>query len=240
MTLLAHDLSGETVLVFGGGPVGARKARRFATEASVVVVSPAFADADFGGATRVEAAPAPDEVASYLDEHDPALAVAATDDDAVNAAVVDAARERGALVNRADRAGDRDPGSVTVPATVTDGDVTVAVSTGGASPALSRHLRERVEDEVAGAGAVAAASGDLRERFKRAGVPPERRRDAVRTVVRSGAVWRAAREGGADAALTAAENVAAEVLDGAVAPEPPESPSGGGTDPRADGGRWSA
>ncbi|MFB6304093.1 MAG: bifunctional precorrin-2 dehydrogenase/sirohydrochlorin ferrochelatase [Haloferacaceae archaeon] len=217
MTVLAHDFAGETVLVFGGGPVGARKARRFAAEATVVVVAPSFADADFGGAERVETAPTPDEVASYVDEHDPALVVAATDDDAVNDAAAAAARERGALVNRADRSGDRDAGSVTVPAALSDGDVTVAVSTGGTSPALSRYLRERVEDELEGAGAVAAASGDLRERFKSAGVAPERRRDAVRAVVRSGAVWRAAREGGADAALTAAENVAAEVLDGAVA-----------------------
>jgi len=37
---LFHDFTDETVLVFGGGPVGARKARRFAAEADVVVVSP--------------------------------------------------------------------------------------------------------------------------------------------------------------------------------------------------------
>jgi precorrin-2 dehydrogenase/sirohydrochlorin ferrochelatase len=36
MIPLLHDFSGETVLVFGGGRVGARKARRFAREAKVL------------------------------------------------------------------------------------------------------------------------------------------------------------------------------------------------------------
>lgn len=42
MIPLVHDLSDETVVVFGGGPVGARKAHRFAREARTVVVSPEF------------------------------------------------------------------------------------------------------------------------------------------------------------------------------------------------------
>ena len=39
MIPLVHDVGGETVLVFGGGTVGARKARRFAREARVVARS---------------------------------------------------------------------------------------------------------------------------------------------------------------------------------------------------------
>ncbi|MFC6772099.1 NAD(P)-dependent oxidoreductase, partial [Halorubrum pallidum] len=37
MIPLYHDFTGETVLVIGGGGVGARKASRFADEARVVV-----------------------------------------------------------------------------------------------------------------------------------------------------------------------------------------------------------
>lgn len=213
MIPLAHDFHDETVLVFGGGTVGARKARRFGAEARVVVVSPTFSDADFGGAERVRAAPDPDEVATYLDEYEPALVVAATDDPDVNAAAAQAARERGTPVNRADASGDRDPGEVAVPATVEAGDVTVAVSTDGTSPALARHLRERIEGEVAGAGAVAAASGAIRERYKDAGIAPEERRAAVRAVVRADEVWRAARAGDEDAVRAAAERVAGEQID---------------------------
>jgi len=190
MIPLVHDFEGETVLVVGGGTVGARKARRFAREADVVVVAPAFADADFGGAERIRAAPAPDEIAGWLDRTDPALVVAATDDGAVNARVEAEARERGVLVNRTDTHGDREPGSVVVPATVRDGDVVVAVSTGGASPALAKHLRERVEAEVEHAGAMAELTGELRDRLQREGVPPAERREAVRTVVRNDRVWK--------------------------------------------------
>src|SRR6056297_3074140 len=155
MIPLLHDFTGTTVLVFGGGTVGARKARRFAREADVVVVSPDFADADFGGAERIRAAPDDEAVADWIDRTEPALVVAATDDADRNAAIEQAARDDGALVNRTDQHGERDPGSVVVPATVRDDPVVAAVATGGTSPALSRYLRERIEAELTNAGAMA-------------------------------------------------------------------------------------
>jgi len=191
MIPLLHDFSGETVLVFGGGRVGARKARRFAREARVVVVSPVFVDAEFGDAERVRAAPDMGDVAQWIDRVEPALVVAATDDDVVNEAAATAARERGILVNRADEHGERDPGSVVVPATVRDDPVTVAVATGGTSPALSRYLREQVESEFAGAGEMATLTGELREELQQRDVSVDDRREAVRAVVRSPAVWKA-------------------------------------------------
>lgn len=189
MIPLLHDFSEQTVLVFGGGSVGARKARRFAREADVIVVSPTFADADFGGADRVRAAPDAAAVGGWLDRADPALVVAATDDEDVNEAIATAARERHVLVNRADVHGGRERGSVVVPATVRDDPVTVAISTDGHSPALSRHLRERIEDVVEHAGAMATLAGDLREELQAEYAPAERRA-ALRAVVRDEAVWK--------------------------------------------------
>ena len=201
MLPLVHDFAGETVVVFGGGRVGARKARRFAREARVVVVSPAFADADFGASEFVRAAPAPEDVPAWLDAADPALAVAATDDRALNAAIERAATERGTLVNRADRSGERGRRSVVVPATVDDGPVTVAVTTSGTSPAVSRHLRRELESVVDGAGLVALAVSEARERLKSADVDPERRREAIRAAAEADAVWTAAREVGTENAV---------------------------------------
>ncbi|MEF8852009.1 MAG: bifunctional precorrin-2 dehydrogenase/sirohydrochlorin ferrochelatase [Haloarculaceae archaeon] len=198
MIPLLHDFEGETVLVFGGGSVGARKARRFAREAQVVVVSPAFADADFGGGELVRAAPDPADVPGWVERTDPALVVAATDVAAVNDAAEQAARERGRLWNRADEHGERDAGSVVVPATVRDGPVTVAVATGGQSPALSRHLREEVESELENAGAMAELTGELRAEMQSEGVPVDERRAAVRAVVRSSDVWKALDTGSAN------------------------------------------
>ena len=195
MIPLVHDFTGETVLVVGGGPVGARKARRFAREARTVVVSPAFADRDFGDAALVRAAPSPAEDGDWVDRLAPALVVAATGDDAVNEAAEAAAREAGALVNRADRSGSRDAGSVVVPATVRDGDVVAAVATGGTAPALSKELRRRIEAEVEGAGAMADLLAEIRAEQKAAGVAATARRERVRAVVDSPAVWKALQDG---------------------------------------------
>lgn len=195
MIPLYHDLSGERVLVFGGGTVGARKARRFASEADVLVVSPSFADADFGGAERVQVEPTAADASEWLDRVDPALVVAATDDEALNARIEADARDRGVLVNRTDTHGERDPGSVVVPATIRDDPVVVSIATGGASPALSRYLRERVEDELDGAGAMAVLTGAIREELQAREVEPARRREVVRAVVRSPDVWTTLRTG---------------------------------------------
>ncbi len=191
MIPLLHDFTGETVLVLGGGLVGARKARRFAREARVVVVSPEFADADFGDAELVQAAPDPADVSRWVERTGPALVVAATDVAAVNDAAERAARDRKILYNRADEHGERDAGSVVVPATVRDDPVTFAVATGGQSPALSRYLREELESEFAGAGSMAELTGALRTELQASEVPVEERRAAVRSVVRSPDVWKA-------------------------------------------------
>lgn len=211
MIPLLHDFTDERVLVVGGGTVGARKARRFAREAHVVVVSPEFVADDFGGARRVRAAPEPGDADDWVERFDPVLVVAATGDEAVNDAFAAAARDAAALVNRADRSGDRESGSVVVPSTVRDDPVTVSVATDGASPALSKYLRERFEDEFEGAGEMAALTADLREELKAAGVAPETRHEAVRAVVRSDAVWKALRTGSANPRKTA-DDVASRVV----------------------------
>ena len=204
MIPLLHDFRGETVLVFGGGPVGARKARRFAREAEVLVVSPAFADRDFGAAELIRAAPEPEtngegtddgDVTAWLERTDPALVVAATDDEEVNAAVEDAARARGILVNRADESGERDPGSVVVPATVREDPVVVSIATGGTAPALSKYLRRELEETLSGAGEMAALCAALRTELKSRDISPERRREIVTDVVNSPDVWTALRDG---------------------------------------------
>ncbi|RKD98287.1 precorrin-2 dehydrogenase/sirohydrochlorin ferrochelatase family protein [Halopiger aswanensis] len=195
MIPLLHDFTDETVLVVGGGPVGARKARRFAREAAVVVVSPDFADREFGEVDLIRAAPDPDEVDGWLERTDPALVVAATDDEAVNDALEAAARDRGILINRADRAGERDAGSVVVPATVREDPVVVSISTGGTAPALSKYLRQELEETLAGAGEMAALCDELRSALKSQDVAPKRRREIVTDVVNSPDVWTALRSG---------------------------------------------
>ncbi|MCL9812774.1 precorrin-2 dehydrogenase/sirohydrochlorin ferrochelatase family protein [Natranaeroarchaeum aerophilus] len=196
MIPLLHDFTEETVLVFGGGAVGARKARRFAREAEVIVVSPSF-DGEFGDSELVRDAPDAEAIREWVDRTNPALVVAATDDAAINEAAEQAAREVGALVNRTDRSdatgADRPVDDVVVPATIRDDPVVVSVSTGGASPAVSRYLRQEIESDIEGAGAMAKLTGELRGELRERSPSPGERRDAVRTVVNSSDVWKALR-----------------------------------------------
>jgi precorrin-2 dehydrogenase/sirohydrochlorin ferrochelatase len=95
------------------------------------------------------------------------LVFTATDDPEVNASVARDADDHGALANVAD---DPDAAGFHVPATIRAGDVTVAFSTGGASPLLARRLRERLESVVTpglgrAANRLAAARTEVRARW---------------------------------------------------------------------------
>jgi len=211
---LYHDFSGATVLIVGGGSVGARKARRFVREAQVVVVSPAFddrfAEPELSAVERIRAAPEPADVSEWVDRVDPVLVVAATDDSELNAAVEQVASDRGLLVNRTDQSGGRDVGSVVVPATVREEPVSVAISTGGTSPALSRYLRQQIETEIEQAGAMAELTSELRAELKRTEKSASDRRAALRAVVQSSAVWKALHTGTTNARKEAERVMEAE------------------------------
>ena len=69
----------------------------------------------------------------------------------------------------------------TLPAVARDGDVTVAVGTGGASPALASHLRGEIEAWLAEIGAGDAADDARRQRSRDA---RRRRVDRVDRLVR--------------------------------------------------------
>ena len=131
-------LAGRRCLVVGGGPVARRKVEGLvACGAEVTVVAPEVDPAvEALPGVRVERRPyRRGDVAGHR------LAFAATDDPAVNRAVHDEAEELGVWVNAADQP---DACTFTLPAVVRQGPVTVAVSTGGRSPALAKDLRDRI------------------------------------------------------------------------------------------------
>jgi precorrin-2 dehydrogenase/sirohydrochlorin ferrochelatase len=143
MIPLFHDLEGERVVVFGGGPVAARKADLFSAEATVEVRSREFVDRFEGiDCEQVRTDIDPGAAESVLEGA--FLAIPATDDPSLNDRLAASAREAGVLVNRVDRAGD-----TVTPSVVAGENVTVGISTGGASPAVCKYLRRRLEDEIA-------------------------------------------------------------------------------------------
>ncbi len=132
-------LAGRPCLVVGAGPVAARRARGLlAAGAVVTVVAPAVVPEldQLAGSLAIERRPyRSPEAARYR------LVVTATGHPDVDRAVVADAAAAGVPVAGADRGV---PGTVRLPAVHRQGPVTLAVSTGGSSPALARWLRDRL------------------------------------------------------------------------------------------------
>lgn len=150
------DIRDWPVLVVGGGSVAARKvADLVESGASVRVVSPMM-DASIL-ALNAELSASNSKFAGRLrlmkrkyrgsDLNGMRLVFAATDNGALNQDVCNAAQALGALANCA---APPDAGNFTLPGMVRRGAFCLAVSTGGASAALSAHWRKRLE-KIAGA-----------------------------------------------------------------------------------------
>jgi precorrin-2 dehydrogenase / sirohydrochlorin ferrochelatase len=138
------DVDGRMVVVVGGGHVAERRARELLAAGGVVrVVSPevgtGLAELAAKGELTVEPRPY-----RQGDLGGAALAVAATDDPAVNRRVAADGRDAGVLVNRADAP---EASGFSVPAVLRRGDLTVAVATAGRAPGLAGAVRRRLEGD---------------------------------------------------------------------------------------------
>jgi len=136
------DLRERLAVVVGGGAVAARKVEQLLrAHARVRVVAPSLcAELEaFRDLARIEYRPVPFS-APQLDGA--LLAIAATADAAVNAAVARSARERGILVNVVDDGAGSD---FIFPAIVERAPLLVAVGTEGSSPTLARRVRSQIE-----------------------------------------------------------------------------------------------
>jgi len=167
------EMRGRRCLVVGAGAVAWRKiASLCEAGATVTVVAPDIS-IELTDEFPIHAHKrmfSPDDIAGTE------LVFACTDDAGVNAAVAEAATAAGLWVNVAD-----DPAACSffVNAAVQRGDLTIAVGTQGASPALSRRIRESLEAQFGPAyGPFVALLGQLREEVLLSEPDPERRRAA--------------------------------------------------------------
>ncbi|HWH35452.1 MAG TPA: NAD(P)-dependent oxidoreductase [Acidimicrobiales bacterium] len=139
--------AGADVVVVAAEPSGGLES--LAGEGSVTLVRRAYADGDLEGAR---------------------LAIAATDEAAVNAAVYAEGDRRRVLVNSVD---DVEHCHFAVPSVVRRGALTLTVATGGQAPALAKKLRRALEAEFGPEyAAVVALVGEVRQqaRAQRAGL----------------------------------------------------------------------
>jgi precorrin-2 dehydrogenase/sirohydrochlorin ferrochelatase len=137
------DVVDRTCVVIGGGKIGEEKVRKLLESgAKVSIISPEVTDGVRGlVASDGEKVTWAQREYQRGDLKDAFIAIAATDDTRVNTQISEEANERNVLLNVVD---------VThlctfiAPSVARRGEVTIAVSTGGASPALARKFREEL------------------------------------------------------------------------------------------------
>ncbi|HKQ80883.1 MAG TPA: siroheme synthase CysG [Steroidobacteraceae bacterium] len=157
-------LSGEPVLVVGGGSIAARKVELLLRSAArVTVVAPELCE-------RLQTLRDRGEIQHRAEEFAPAaiegmrLVIAATDSEAVNAWVARFADSRHIPVNVVD---DRKLSRFIMPAIVDRSPVIVAIGSSGDAPVLTRRLREKIETLLPERlGRLATVAGRLREFVK--------------------------------------------------------------------------
>src|SRR6187455_3070730 len=135
------DLEGRSVLVVGGGRIAKEKVGGLLEcGADVTVVAPEIRD-------DVRALPVTWLARGYeeADLERRYLVVAATEIEALNAEVARDAAARSLLCNVVD---DPEKCTVILPAVHRQGPIAIAVSTGGASPALAKRLRTQIAELV--------------------------------------------------------------------------------------------
>jgi len=171
------DVRGRKAVVVGGGRVALRKVTSLLKcGARVTVVSPAVCGelADLDAVARIER--------GYRtgDAEGACLVISATDDDAVNRQVWEDATAAAIPCNVVDQP---ELCSFTLPAVLTRGDLTIAVSTGGLSPALAGRVRRQLEHDLSPVFAThLRLLAEMRPRVKASALPPEQRSALLKTM----------------------------------------------------------
>lgn len=196
MIPLFHDLRDEVVVIFGGGAVARRKSAVFGMEATVVVVSESFHEDLFDSSARLIRAHIEDPLVEPLVE-EAFLVIPATDDEALNEHIDAIARENDCLVNNVDH-----PGDTITPSMIAGENLTVAFSTGGQSPAVSKYLRRRLEPELDRADTMVDIQSTLRSEL--ADRDTGYRRDRLWRVLQDDRIWEAIDTGNEERAETLA------------------------------------
>ena len=137
-------LESHTVLIVGGGAVAEQKIEgvlRSATDVTVIASQVTDRIARWAVEGRLKHM-ATEFRAGMAREY--FLVIACTDSEAVNRSVCEEASKSGAIVNAVD---DPEYCDFYAPALVKRGDFQIAVSTGGASPALAQRVRRELEEK---------------------------------------------------------------------------------------------
>lgn len=197
-TVSLVGLQSRQVVVIGGGGIAARKIHGLlAAEAQVKVISPALIPeleimVDQGKISHIRRDYQDGDLQGAF------LAIAATDNPMVNQAVWAEAQRLNCLINVVD---DPDHSNFFMPAIVQRGELSIAISTGGNSPALARRMRERLEKMIGMEyGVLAEIMSELRPEIKAMFTSGKARKEASLRIIDSD-ILDIIQENGKEAAL---------------------------------------
>ncbi len=167
------EIRGAPCLVVGGGEVAARKTEGLVgAGAAVTVISPKVTESlgrliDNGQVRHLK------RPFQRGDTSGARLVIAASSERGTNKEVLEEARASGIPVNAAD---DPAGSAFIVPSVIRRGDLTVAVSTGGKCPALSRRVRLEIEKAIGPEyGPLLGVMGRLRESLLKKGLKGDKK-----------------------------------------------------------------
>jgi len=193
MIPLMIDFSGKRVVIFGGGEVSARKAAYFCDDTEVTVVSRSFSpsfDELTIRRTQVNLTGIGDYELGNLIKG-AFLVIAATQDTILNDRIGRYCAVQGVLFNNADgKAGD-----VKLPSQIKGQHYTIAISTSGESPAVSRFLREHIGQAYPELDGMIEIQNELRTKLKPKIPDQEMRSRILNEVLDDEGIWKAL-EGG--------------------------------------------
>jgi siroheme synthase-like protein len=165
---ISLNIQGRKCLVVGGGKVALRKVKVLLEHgADVKVISPAFCP-EINQLAADGAIQAIKRDYKSEDLQHAFIAIVATDDAKTNERVASEARRRGVLTNVVD---DPKNSDFIVPSYFERGDIIIAVSTSGRSPALARKIRSQLETNFkAEYVQLAIVADEVRSKLKRQGI----------------------------------------------------------------------
>ena len=177
------DLQGRKALVVGGGKVAQRKIETLLERgATVQVVAKSLTAVleELRSAGKIECL-GEEFLETFLEGV--FVVFAATDDAPLNRRVSRAAQQRGLLVNAVDQPADC---NFIVPSVLSRGDLLIAVSTSGKSPAFARRVRVGLEQSFGEEyGLFLNLMGNLRKEILRLGLSQEENKRAFEELVYS-------------------------------------------------------
>ncbi|MCX6683650.1 MAG: bifunctional precorrin-2 dehydrogenase/sirohydrochlorin ferrochelatase [Methanoregula sp.] len=187
MIPLFVDCSKKRIVIFGGGVVASRKAMYFSDEADVLVVSRSFLPKITALPVKrrvLDVSTIPDDLIEAL--IDGAFLVIGTfSDPLLNNRIGNLCRARGILFNNADG----EAGDVILPSVTGGKYYTLAISTKGSSPAVSRFIRTQLENHYPALDDMVALQHELREQLKHIEPSQSRRTAILREVLSDHELW---------------------------------------------------